>query len=121
MTELQPGNSHRIKTAPLSKAGPVTEASERRSIEPTSHSAALLNHLERNGELPRACAHCKAEIVGGHWFCRLPGNEGPILLCCPFCADRYFDRSHPEGHGSDHELNAYEHRLHFLVNGELWA
>lgn len=80
------------------------------------------SHLPgRNGEMRQACAHCKAEIVDGHCFCRLPENEAPILLCCPSCALRYFDRSRAKANGSDHELDSYEHRFHFFVNGESWV
>ena len=71
------------------------------------------NLLRRDGEMRQTCANCQAEIADGHWFCRLPGNEAPILLCCPSCAFRYLDRSHPEPNGWDHELNSYEDRFYF--------
>jgi hypothetical protein len=80
------------------------------------------SNLLRDGETREACANCHAEIVDGHWFCRLPGKEAPTLLCCPSCALRYFDRSHSEANGSGHELNSDEHRFHFFVNGgQLWS
>jgi hypothetical protein len=78
------------------------------------------NFLPRNGEMRQACAHCHAEMVDGHWFCRLPTNEAPVLLCCPACALRYFDRLRPEANGSNHQLNSCEHGFHFFINGELW-
>lgn len=74
--------------------------------------------LQRNGESRETCVFCKAEIVDSQWFCRLPGKDGAILLCCPSCALRYFDRSRPEANGSEQQLNSYEHRFHLLVNGE---
>ena len=76
------------------------------------------NLHRRNGEMRPTCAHCQANIVDGHWFCRLPGNEAPILLCCPSCALQYLDRSRTERNGSDQDWDSYEHRFHFLVNGE---
>ena len=76
------------------------------------------NLLRRNGEMRQTCAHCQANIVDGQWFCRLPGNEAPILLCCPSCALHYFDQAHVEQNGSDQDWDSYEHRFHFFVKGE---
>lgn len=72
----------------------------------------------RNGETRQACARCQAEIVDGHWFCRLPGNEGPTLLCSPSCALQYFKRSPAERNGSEHDWDSHEHRFFFFANGE---
>ena len=75
--------------------------------------------LPRNdGQTRQACAQCRAEIVDGHWFCRLPGDKEPTLLCSPPCALRHFDHTHVERNGSNPEWASYEHRLHFFVNGE---
>ena len=79
------------------------------------------NRPGRNGTMRQTCAQCQAAIVDGDWSCRLPGNEGPTLLCCPSCALRYFDRSHTDKTGSDQDWDSYEGRFHFLVNGELWS
>jgi hypothetical protein len=48
----------------------------------------------RDGKVSQSCVVCGAPIVDEHWFCRLPGDEGPLLLCCPSCALRYLDRPH---------------------------
>jgi hypothetical protein len=58
------------------------------------------------------CAHCQAEIVDGHWFCRLPAKEAPTLLCCPGCALRHFDRLRPEANGWDEDADFNKHRFH---------
>lgn len=79
------------------------------------------NLLERNGTTRQTCAHCQAPIVDGQWFCRLAGNEGPTLLCCPSCAVRYFDRARTDRNGSDQDWESYEHGVGFYVNGELWS
>jgi hypothetical protein len=73
--------------------------------------------LQRDGETRPVCAQCRAEIVDGHWFCRLPGNETPTLLCSPRCAMRYFDRSHPERKGAEQSWETGEERFHFIMNG----
>ena len=74
--------------------------------------------LGRNGEMRQTCAHCQAEIVDSHWFCRLPGNEARTLLCCPSCALRYFERPRADRNGWDQDWDSYERRFHFFVNGE---
>jgi hypothetical protein len=50
------------------------------------------------GEVPAqndGAAELKCFICGkapGHgWFCRIPRDGKPIVLCSPFCAYRYFD------------------------------
>lgn len=90
---------------------------------PQSHEAAPAadgkpHFLGRNGEMHQLCGHCLADIVNGHWFCRLPGSEATTLLCSPPCALRYFDRSHTERNGSAQDWDSYEHRFHFFINGE---
>ncbi len=74
--------------------------------------------LRRNGEIRQTCAHCQAEIVDGHWFSRLPGNEGPTLLCSPSCALHYFDRLHIDSNGSDEDWESPEPRFDFLIDEE---
>jgi len=75
--------------------------------------------LSRNdGETRQTCAHCRAEIVDGHWFCRLSGDKEPALLCSPPCALRYFDHTRVQRDGSNPEWASDEHQFHFFVNGE---
>ena len=61
------------------------------SSEATPAGDRKSNLVRRNGEMRPTCAQCEAEIVDGHWFERLPGNEASVLLCYPSCALRYFD------------------------------
>jgi hypothetical protein len=76
----------------------------------------------RNGETRQACAHCQAEIVDGHWFCRLPEEKAPTLLCSPSCALHYFKRSPAERNGSDQDWDSHEHRYFFSANGgQSWS
>jgi hypothetical protein len=86
--------------------------------EPAPAGNGKSNLLGRNGETRQACAHCRAEIVDSEWFCRLPGDKEPTLLCSSSCALRYFDRSHSERNGSDQDWDSHEHRFYFFVNGE---
>jgi len=79
------------------------------------------NRLRRNGEMRPTCAHCRAEIVDGQWFCRLPADKELTLLCSSSCALRYFDRLHVERNGLDQDWKSYEHQFHFVVNGESWS
>ena len=67
----------------------------------------------RNGEMRPACAQCQAAIVDGQWFCRLPGNEGPLLLCSPSCALRFLDRSPAQKNGWDQDWDSCEHHFTF--------
>src|SRR5262249_34936575 len=88
------------------------------SNEPALAAANNAISFGGNGEMHQTCARCQAEIVDGHWFCRLPGNARPTLLCSPSCALRYFDRTHVERNGSDRNWESDESRFHFFINGE---
>jgi hypothetical protein len=74
--------------------------------------------LRGDGETRPTCAHCRSEIVDGHWFCRLPGDKEPTFLCSPSCALHYFERSPAERKGQDQDGDTCEHLFHFFVNGE---
>lgn len=74
--------------------------------------------MARNGGMRQTCAHCQAEIVDGHWFCRLPVNEDATFLCSPSCALHFFDRSRGERNRTDQVWETCEQRFHFFVKGE---
>lgn len=79
-------------------------------------------HVEqREAEASASCSICKKEIVDNHWFCRLPGGQGPVLLCSPDCAATHFDRSSGEKNGMSKSLAAEHRPMRFYVNGEIWA
>jgi hypothetical protein len=69
---------------------------------------------------PEQCHVCGVDVSNG-WFARIPHGAETILLCSPKCAMRYFDSLSPAEDAAARELAAHEHRLHFLVNGELWS
>ena len=82
--------------------------------------------LRRDGETRQACGHCRAEIVDGHWFCRLPQNGNgeahaeslAILLCTPRCALRHFEALRPRDNDFISDYDQHEYTVHFLVDGE---
>ena len=83
------------------------------SLKPTEAAPAGARNsgfLRRDGETRQTCANCRAEIVDDHWFCRLPGNEGRVILCSPFCAMLYFERSPAERNGGDADAEANDRR-----------
>lgn len=69
---------------------------------------------------PKRCRVCGVDVSTG-WFARIPLGEETVLLCSPECGMRYFDSLSPTGDSVSQDLTANEHRLHFLVNGELWS
>ncbi|GEM_PF-6839218 len=61
------------------------------------------NALRREDDSRPICAQCKREILDGKWFCRLPADEEPLLLCSPSCAIRHFNTSRRHGNNAlDH-------------------
>jgi DNA-binding NarL/FixJ family response regulator len=114
-------NSGVIFSTILNKTMPNQNISVKQSLHSNEDAPAGDGNstlLRRDGKTRQACAHCRADIVDGHWFCRLPGDREHALLCSPSCALRYFDRSHVGRNGSDQDWGLHEHRFHFFANGE---
>ena len=61
---------------------------------------------------------CDKEITDGRWFCKIPQKEKPVLLSCPQCALRYFDKVRPATNGDERDRASFEQSLHFLVGQE---
>lgn len=79
------------------------------------------SRLSHNGQNRQTCALCQSAVEDGLWFCRLPEDQGQVLLCSPSCALQYFNRRHAGKNGSDQDWESREGRSHFLVDGELWS
>lgn len=72
--------------------------------------------LEDNN--PQKCSICGTELAAGGWFCRVPREKTRIVLRSPPCALSYFDTLHPTTNSDEQDLADYDHRLHFIVDGE---
>lgn len=75
--------------------------------------------MSKANDQPKRCHVCDVDVSSG-WFARIPRGEETVLLCSPECAMRYFESLSPAEDSVAQELAANEHRLHFLVNQEVW-
>jgi hypothetical protein len=66
------------------------------------------------------CGVCGKD-VSNSWFGRMRNGEGWVKVCSPECSIRYINSLHPADEARAQDLAAYEDRVHFYFNGELWS
>jgi hypothetical protein len=102
---------------PRNGARPSDTRQGRLAIEPQDSSPEEAPRV--NGRARQKCFVCDREIVDGPWFCKVPCEGKPIVvLCCPWCALRYFNSPHPAAIGEEQDRANYEQSLPFLVDAE---
>jgi len=68
---------------------------------------------------PQKCLVCDKEIGDGNWFCRIPREDKPaVVLCCPGCAIRYFDKLHLATNGDVLDRAVGERNMHSFMDGD---